>query len=366
MQSYSNVHKFYLLSLCFFFWGIATAQKVSNSPTQSYDSQDTLIEGVAMVKKDDRSGFVNKNGAVVIPLAYAELHRFNEGLAAFQKVGSQLWGFMDKKGAVIINPKYEDVSDFKDGLAAVQDSEKWGLIDKNHKTILSHSLITLVHNEAHIWRVQNEGGYYGYLDSRGNQITPIQYDLAEDFSEGLAHVVKNGRHGFINSNGSEVIPLSYCYATSFSLGTALVKNRNGWGYINKNNTIIIPCQFNEASPFYSRNGITFAIAKRNGKVGCINESGKEIIPFEYQEGEINGEDNALISVKKNGKWGCINLKGAEIIPCIYDDKLFFSKGESLALKRKSCYYINESNQYLRDCDTESPSISALRVKNRLF
>jgi hypothetical protein len=49
----------------------------------------------------------------------------------------------------------------------------------------------------------------GYLDKNGNMVIPPQYDIVEDFSEGLAAVKKNGKYGFINRNNETIVPFEY-------------------------------------------------------------------------------------------------------------------------------------------------------------
>lgn len=49
-----------------------------------------------------------------------------------------------------------------------------------------------------------------------------QYDNAQDFSEGLAAVQKNGKWGYINTAGKTVIPFTYDIAYAFSEGYAVV------------------------------------------------------------------------------------------------------------------------------------------------
>ena len=38
-------------------------------------------DGLTLVMKDEKSGYVNKNGEVIIPIEYDELSSFNEGIA---------------------------------------------------------------------------------------------------------------------------------------------------------------------------------------------------------------------------------------------------------------------------------------------
>ena len=53
------------------------------------------------------------------------------------------------------------------------------------------------------------GGYYGYIDYEGYQVTPYIYSSASDFQEGRAVVGKNNKFGAIDNQGKKVIPVIY-------------------------------------------------------------------------------------------------------------------------------------------------------------
>ena len=53
---------------------------------------------------------------------------------------------------------------------------------------------------------------YGYINSAGKVVVPLEYDWAEDFgilAPGLARVKKDGKYGVVNTAGKVVIPLEY-------------------------------------------------------------------------------------------------------------------------------------------------------------
>lgn len=82
-----------------------------------------------------------------------------------------------------------------------------------------------------------------------------------------------GNFGFIDVNGRAVIPIEYNYAEDFSEGLAVVRHRTGkWGYIDTTGREAIPTQFNFAESF------SYGIAKvrLDGKQGCIDKTGKWI------------------------------------------------------------------------------------------
>jgi hypothetical protein len=73
----------------------------------------------------------------------------------------------------------------------------------------------------------------GYIDKTGRVAIALQFDVAEDFSEGLAKVV-DWQYGFIDKQGKIVIEPQFVWAGQFSGGLAqvMVEDKKK-GYIDR-------------------------------------------------------------------------------------------------------------------------------------
>jgi hypothetical protein len=225
------------------------------------------------------------------------------------------WETLKSKGIIDYN-KLEDYRGFSEGFAATKMNGKWGFINK-----------------------------------KGEQIIPFEYEYVSEFSEGLVLVMKNGLCGFVDSTGKTIIPFEYENGGGFYNGLAAVKKNGKYGFIDNKNHIVIDFQFQKTNDF--RDGL--CIVMNNNKYGLINNTGKLIIPFLYDDisiyddslykieinhnkGFINKKGELLITAKydhidiwdkelklckvrdkQNNKYGIVNLKGEVIIPCIYND-----------------------------------------------
>lgn len=79
-----------------------------------------------------------------------------------------------------------------------------------------------------------EDGKWGFINAKGRLVVSPQFDAAEQFSDGLAAVMKKNRWGYINRKGKLVIPARYDRAGAFSEGLALARLITGyWEVINK-------------------------------------------------------------------------------------------------------------------------------------
>ena len=77
----------------------------------------SFSEGLASVRVDDRYGFINKSGQVVISPQFKMASSFHDGLARIEVNGKV--GFINKKGNFQIEPKFEIAGDFTEGLSLV-------------------------------------------------------------------------------------------------------------------------------------------------------------------------------------------------------------------------------------------------------
>ena len=103
---------------------------------------------------------------------------------------------------------------------------------------------------------------YGYINSAGKVVVPLEYDWAEDFgilAPGLARVKKDGKYGVVNTAGKVVIPLEYeqvghdlitgNISNVYTDKLIMVKNKGKWGYVNFSGEIVIPLDYDYAGMF---------------------------------------------------------------------------------------------------------------------
>lgn len=211
------------------------------------------------------------------------------------------------------------------------------------------------------WLVFKQDGKYGYMDKQGNIKIEAQFDLANDFIDGVALVgnylenwtalpsgANNKLWGFVGVDGNLITPITFQYAGEFSDGLALVTDRDGesyyidkygnkssqkviadkfftegvapklikggyvgppmpnppeevWSYVDSNGTLATNQEFEGAG--YFSDGL--AIVKKNDKFGVINESFNTVIDYKYNN--LNKIDTTLFAAKKGERWGIIDV-----------------------------------------------------------
>ncbi|WP_214626563.1 WG repeat-containing protein [Paenibacillus agaridevorans] len=145
-----------------------------------------FFDGIAVVINDSfKSGCIDVNGNVRVPLKYKHIGNMRSNRALFQR--GKTYGFLDSDGNEIIPNKYKNVDEFSDGLAPVIEKDRWG-----------------------------------YINLNGDYVIEPKFDFALRFFKGFARVTYKGRQGLLNTNGDLITFKQFQYMDYPSEGLVLV------------------------------------------------------------------------------------------------------------------------------------------------
>lgn len=184
-----------------------------------FDGAGDFVEGLAPVESGDKWGYVGRDGEMKIAPQFDDASRFSEGLASVcyeiakpkteeERMDlllggdtNEKCGYINKSGAVVIAPQYNRANDFSGGLAAVHVGRlEYGFGGGEDK----------------------QAGEWGYIDRAGNIRISLQFHDALDFAEGLAAVKIGAKWGYIDASGKVIIPPRFEWARSFAGGLAYI------------------------------------------------------------------------------------------------------------------------------------------------
>jgi len=370
--------------------------------------------GLFCASKNGKFGFVDEKGNVKIDFNYASVEPFWRGIAIVSLIDKEggkkgrkynpnrSYDFSSKsyRTGFYINTKGEKVSYKK--RENIVDGEKFyeGTFKSDYngvsmykKGFINEDWIYYFHNEQNLRRpnrkgipyhyspVFNEGlmpkidysgefKKYGYVDSDNKWVIKPTYDFVENFSDGLAFVMKGGEKFFIDKYEKKVFSLDCRSALSFKNGYARyeanpVGTGHSWrkcGVVNKVGGVVIPPIYEKIGSL-NEDGVTVATIRRkvfivsvdsepvditkyctisfprvryirsskeeavtfkskllmvrteNGS-GYLNYAGEMVIPDKYTDARPFSGDIAL--VKEGEKWGAINTSGEVVVPFIWN------------------------------------------------
>lgn len=105
--------------------------------SENYQLIDVLSEGMALIVSNNKYGFLDTTGKIIIEPKFEQAWKFNCGLAKI-KIGEK-YGFINKQGKVIIQATYDEVDDFYCGMSKVKLGNKKGYINTKGKWIWSNN-----------------------------------------------------------------------------------------------------------------------------------------------------------------------------------------------------------------------------------
>ena len=135
-------------------WGVLTAYGEQLAEVK-FDSVGVFHDGLAVVKAAERYGYIDRSGAIVIPIQWMTAYDFSEGLAAL-RVDKKHFQFINTAGTVVIkSKKYDSVGRFRNGICRVVKGGKVKWIDTKGKELKDESNSTKEEDEGsganHFW-----------------------------------------------------------------------------------------------------------------------------------------------------------------------------------------------------------------------
>src|SRR5512145_802047 len=152
-----------------------------------YDDAADFSEGMAAVCKNQRWGFINESGTVVVPLIYARVDNFYDGVAIAKDYDIGKYGFIDKNNKVVIPFKFSEITDFDNGIANAAIDDKihgkiFGLIDRSGKIIEEGKYKRMIVFTEDLAEVCLPDSRWGYIDRSGMPVSSFEYQSAMPFS----------------------------------------------------------------------------------------------------------------------------------------------------------------------------------------
>ncbi len=145
-------------------------------------------------------------------------------------------------------------------------------------------------------------------------LTATAYNaVSQTINAPVPYLKTNGKYEFVGKNLKPAFPGEYDNAWRFQEDMAVVQINDKVGCINRSGKLVIPAIYEATSQYFS-DGILRA--KMNGKWGFIDKTGRLVVPFIYDN--VLNFKGGLASVKLNDKYGMINRLGQVVIPFLYE------------------------------------------------
>lgn len=175
-------------------------------PTEQTELVFPATEGLRMIKRNGRYGFIDNHARLMIPNRYEEARPFNDGLAPI-KIRNK-WGFINHDDKIVVQPVYEAVAQFADGRCTVKQNGKYGLINTIGELLLParYDEVTVLESGRILLKAD---GFFGLASQRGDVLLFPKYESVTDLNNGFVIVAQHGKYGLVDLSGLTTIPLIY-------------------------------------------------------------------------------------------------------------------------------------------------------------
>lgn len=302
--------------------------------------QEALTKILLPFKLDDKWGYMDKFGKVIIKPEFDGASFFNEGIAIVQKNGKL--GFIDALGSYVIKPRFSDASKFVDGIALVVDEEeRYGVVDRTGMMVLEMLYEEIgITSEGLFYVLEND--HYAFYDHSGNKAIDRAFDQVESFENNTAIVIKDEVYQIITKEG-EVLFTSQNRIRRFA-EHFIFENDSITTMLNLQGDTLFQAEDVEFG-FPESELVPFLL---DDLVGFMNKEGKVVIAPKF-----SSYPNVLVFSKfknghakmydeKSGKFGLIDTLGNWKFSAKYTDISFYS--DIVAAKRGEFWEFFDTRQ----------------------
>ena len=309
----------------------------------TFDELAPYSEGFASARKSNQFGYINEQGnwiySYVVPVNQSfspDRRPFSNGLAAVQ-VAEDAYQYIDKTGKPAFKGRFKTVSNFTaEGYAIVSTAAGTGVIDKTGNWALKPNLdVQSVEKGVVLYRSNKGMGARSLATQK--DIVSAEYNSIEFIGSLLRLRNLGATAGYIDTRGEFVTPPQFATAWPFAKGKAIVEVKNELIYIDKTGRKLGAVPANE-SPYYYGDQYTY-VSNDGNKFSFLNQDGAKAVPSEYDFAA--DFENKIARVNKGasfheegylytgGKWGLIDRKGTSLVPFTYELIMPFQKGTAL-------------------------------------
>ncbi|MDR0812390.1 MAG: WG repeat-containing protein [Oscillospiraceae bacterium] len=211
---------------------------------------------------------------------------------------------------------------FFDGLAAVYSGEKYGFIDTAGKVVVPLEYDAVYeYTNGFAWVCKEEK--WGLVDTTGKIILPLEYDTVYEYTNGLTLTQKDKKCGLLDAQRNVIASNEYDGIGYFNDDLALAIKGDKYGFINALGEVVVPIEYDNVRNY--TNG--FAWVCKEEKWALVDTTGKILTSLKYDEAD--DFHDGLAAVKYNGKYGFIDTNGTLIIKFIHDWVSSFDGGTAL-------------------------------------
>ena len=263
----------------------------------AFEDVTALYGQTIQVKLDEKWGIANADGSILIPCEYDKIGNFSRERAIVNKAGN-IYAVDRNNNKIAVSPAgITDFGNYGNDRIPLYTGNGW--VRASGEFDLGATFFEDIGMYSGGFAAAKIGGKWGVIDLANNWFITPQYDA----------IIKD--------------ELGRCYAQ----GAVFVRSGDlVYLILNGTKTEI---SYDDARPFGNEG---YAAIKKNGFWGFIDITGKEVVPFIYDDALSFGQH--LAAVKYGDYWGYISIYGHMVIKPQFLKAKSFSEGSAPVLTER--------------------------------
>ncbi|MCC9041237.1 WG repeat-containing protein [Myroides sp. M-43] len=277
------------------------------------------------VQADNKFGIIDKDWKLIIKPTYTKIREFGtDGVNANHIIVEQTKkrGLINKEWKTIAEAKYDSITKFDTkGIAFLIDSLKVGMVNAEGRLLEpKYNIIKESNDEKEVTYKVVLAEKWGLLNKDWKEIISPRFEadfkIFEFDKSGYARLHVGDKWGFIDSNHKVLLEPIYDEITEFDIqGFARIKVGEKWGVINRSFKVLLEPIYDDITGF---NAEGYARVIKDKKLGVINKDWKIVLPIEYDNiGDVL--PYGMTRLTQNGKLGLADKTWNVVLPVMYKD-----------------------------------------------
>lgn len=301
-------------------------------------------EALAGLLKDNRIGFVDTTGSLVIPFKYFWARPWsttpdypffiNNRISVIvadneEDMQNGKAGCLNTKGELVIPAIFDFISYFENGNATAKKDGRLVLIDTMGNIVQQFpETVQSIYLSGNHAIIHGSDGRTGLMKKNGEIILEPKYNGIDPFSDGFAAVQIEGdelgvKSAFIDTTGRFVFDRAFGFVRSFSEGYAGVEINGKWGFIDRTGKQVIEPRYDDVRDFSNGLAIVGVSHGKSYRYGYIDTTGRIVTKIAYSD--AGHFSYGLAPVKIGKKYGFIDKAGQVVIQPKYDNAFSFQR-----------------------------------------
>lgn len=202
-----------------------TAFEMKKVGSKKVTTAYAFYNGRALIKlENDKYGYIDQTGKVVIPCKYINAWSFNDGVALVyndeEDADNGRWSIIDTEGNVLFTKKFREMTPetykFSDGFMIVSTNGKLGVLNKEGQTVckVKGTSANDIYNGRFVFYDSNSEKY-GLASVDGNVLIRARYSTLAYNGAILAGSTDDDRFYLLTMEGEKIAKLPKGYPTLF-------------------------------------------------------------------------------------------------------------------------------------------------------